>query len=68
MIRETEEGERERERERFVVLFIYAFIGWFLYVSWPGIEPTALAFGDDAATNWATQLGLPDSMNGDFRG
>ena len=50
--------ERERERERFVVPFISAFIGWFLYVHWPGIEPATLAYGDNALINWATCPGL----------
>ena len=49
------ERERERERDQFVVLLIYAFIGWFLYVPWWGIEPTTLAYGDNTLTTWATQ-------------
>ena len=48
---------RERGKERFVIPLIYAFIGWFLYVSWPGIEPTTLAYRDDALTNWVNQPG-----------
>ena len=61
--REREEGkggerERERERERFVFPLIYVFIGWFLYVPCPEIEPVTLEYGDDALTNWATQPGL----------
>ena len=53
------EGERKKQREkhRFVVPLIYAFIGWFLYVPWFGIEPTTLAYRDDALTNWATWPG-----------
>ena len=35
------EREREKERERSVLL-IYVFSCWFLYVSWPGIEPTTM--------------------------
>ena len=50
------EREREREREKIVPL-IHAFIGWFLYVPWPEIEPAAVAYGDDALTSWATQPG-----------
>ena len=38
-ILETEEG---REKHQFVVSLSYAFIGWFLYVPWLGIEPTTL--------------------------
>ena len=39
-VREREtERERQRDRERFIVPLIYAFIGWFLYVPWLGIEP-----------------------------
>ena len=40
--RERQRKERESERHQFVVLLIYAFIGWFFYVPWPGIEPTTL--------------------------
>ena len=51
-------GEREREEKHwFVVPLIYAFISYFLYVPWTGIEPTTLANWDDILTNWATQLG-----------
>ena len=32
----------EREKRWFVVLLIDAFIGWFLYVAWPGFELTIL--------------------------
>ena len=42
LILEWEEwGERAgvRERHQFVVLLIYALIGWFLYFLWPGTEP-----------------------------
>ena len=48
-------GETDRQRHQFVVPLIYAFIGWFLYVPWPGIKPATLACQDDAPTNWATQ-------------
>ena len=56
------ERERERERERLVVLLISAFIGWFLYVPWPEIKLTTLAYCDDALTNWTTQPGQEDSV------
>ena len=52
------ERERERERDWFVVPFIYAFIGFFLYVPWPGIEPTTLAHWDNTVTHWAACPGL----------
>ena len=53
------DGGKEREGEhRCVVLLIYALIGWFLYVPWPGIKPAALVGWDDALTNWATWPGL----------
>lgn len=53
---------RGRERERdwetwFGVPLIYVFIGWFLYVPWPGTKPATLAYRDSALTNWATQPG-----------
>ena len=52
------EKEREWEREKhwFVVPLIYSFVGWFLYVPWPGIEPTTVAHWDNALTNWASYL------------
>ena len=37
--------------------FIYAFIGWSLYVPWPRIKLTTLVYWYDALTNWATQPG-----------
>ena len=54
------EGGREKEREKrwFVYPCIYAFIGWFLYVPWLGIEPVTLACQDNTLTNWATWPGL----------
>ena len=55
---------RERERERktsIAVPLIYAFIGCFLYVSWLGIEPATMAYGDNSLTNWATQPGQKDT-------
>ena len=50
--------EREREKHWPVVPPIYGFIGWFLYMPWPGIKPTALAYWDDALTSWATRAEL----------
>ena len=52
-----EERERERETSIFVFLLMYTFIGWFFYVCWTGIEPTTLAYWDNALTNWALQPG-----------
>ena len=51
-VRRREEG---RERDWFVVPLIYAFIGWLLYVLWPGITSAVSAYWDDALTNWATR-------------
>ena len=51
------EGETERVRHQFVVSLIYAFIGWFLYVSWPEIEPETLVYWGDTLTNWVTWPG-----------
>ena len=48
---------RKRERHWFVVPLTDAFIGWLLYVPWPGTEPTTLAGWDNALNNWATWLG-----------
>ena len=45
--------EGEKEEHWFVVPPIYAFVGWFSYVLWQGIEPTALVNQGDALTNWA---------------
>ena len=39
-------------------LLIYAFMGCFLYVPWWGIEPTTLAYQDDALTNMLPGEGL----------
>ena len=50
---------RQREKHQFIVLLIDAFIGWFLYVPWPGFEPMTLVHRDNALTNWTTQPGLP---------
>ena len=33
---------KEREKHWFIYPLIYAFIGWFFYVSWLGIEPANL--------------------------
>ena len=53
-----------REEHQFVVPLIYAFFGWFLYMPWPGIKPTTLAYRDDALTNGATRPGhcVPSCM------
>ena len=48
---------RKRKKHQFVVPLIYAFIDWFLYVPWLGMEPATLAYPDDAVTNEATQPG-----------
>lgn len=50
--RERREREREGKRDQFVPI-IYTFSGWFLYVLWPGIEPTTLEYRDDDISNWA---------------
>ena len=49
--------ERERRKHRFVIPLIDAFIGWFLCVRWLEIEPTSLAYWDDAVTTWAARPG-----------
>ena len=49
--------ETEREKHQFVVLLIHAFNGWFLYVPWPGIKPSTLAFGDHPLSNWLPSQG-----------
>ena len=56
IILERKGVERERERNIDVPL-IDIFIGWLLYVPWPGIESTALEYQYDALTNWATWPG-----------
>ena len=52
---EREKGG-ERERHQYAVPPIHAFIGWFLYVLWLGIQPTTLVHWDDALTHWALLL------------
>ena len=48
VFRKTEwNGEGGEKENRFVVPPIHAFVGWFLYVTWPGIKPTTLAYWDD---------------------
>ena len=47
----------EREKHWSVVPRIYMFIGWFLYVPWPGIRLTTLMYLDDALTNPSTRPG-----------
>ena len=49
----------EREKHQFVVPLICAFIGCFLYVPWPRIEPATLAYWDNTLTNWAS---LPEPI------
>ena len=65
LILKKEKGGREREghthththTSQFVVPLIYAFTGCFLYVSWLGIEPATLVYGDNAITKWTTRPG-----------
>ena len=57
ILKRKEEKEREKEKHRFVVPFIDAFIGCFLHVPSPELEPAALVYGDDALSNWANQPG-----------
>ena len=47
---------REREKHRFVVPLIYASIGWFLYVTWLGIQPPILAYQNNTHTDWTFSL------------
>ena len=42
-----------REKHQFVVPFIYALTGCFLYVPWQGIKPATSVYQEDALTNWA---------------
>ena len=46
--------ERKGERYQFVVPLTYAC---FLYVPWPGIEPTTVVYGNYAPTHWTNQPG-----------
>ena len=57
LIFEWEEGRKEREREKhwFAVAHIYAFIGWFLCVPWPGSATSS--FWDNVPTSRATWPG-----------
>ena len=48
------ETDRQTDRHWFVVPLIYAFIGWFLYVPWLGIESATVVNWDNALTKWAT--------------
>ena len=57
------ETKRERQKLQFVVWLIYTFIGCFLYVPWPGSEPTALVDWDNVLTRGATQPGLKLYLN-----
>ena len=45
----------KREEYWLLVPLLYAFIGWHLYMPWPGIEPSTLVYWDNSLTNWATQ-------------
>ena len=61
ILEQEEERERETEREkernnRYVVPLLYSFIGWFLYVPWPGIEPTTLVYLDNTLPGQGLQL------------
>lgn len=56
LILDREEGERKRVT-LIVVTLIYEFIGWFLYVLWPGLKPANLVYLDKALTNWTTWQG-----------
>ena len=47
------EGKGEKETSICFPL-IYTFIGCFLYVPWPGIEPASVVYSDNALTNWTT--------------
>ena len=51
------ERERERNKHWFVGPLINTFIGCFLCVPWPVIEPPTLVCGHNAPTNWATWPG-----------
>lgn len=56
-----------KERETSVVCpTICAFISWFLYVSWPGIETATLAYRKNALTNWTSPPGLPGFLRSYF--
>ena len=56
------EEMRGGEGERFVVPLISAFIGCFLYVPWPGIEPSTLAHRDSAPTSGAPARALARTL------
>ena len=43
---------KRRGRHQFVVPLVYAFIGFFLYVPWLGIEPATLTYLDSTLTSW----------------
>ena len=49
----------ERQKHLFVVPLIYAFIGWFLYVLWPGIQLTTFVHQKDTLTPGVPNLLLP---------
>lgn len=49
--REKKEGG---EKHLFIIPLIYTFIGYFFYVTRPGIKSATLAYWDDALTNKVT--------------
>ena len=49
-----ERGE-EKEKDQFAVPPIRVFTGWFLYMPWPGHDPTTLVYWDNNLINWAIQ-------------
>ena len=50
--------QREEGRKHLCVVPLSdAFVGWFLYVPWLGIEPIVLAYRDNVLTNRATPPG-----------
>ena len=49
--------KRTGESHEFVVLLISTFIGWFLYVSWLGIDHATFLHQNDILNPWATLPG-----------
>ena len=58
LILEREKVGGEREKHWFVVPLFHAFISWFLFVPWPRVTPSTLAYWEDALTNWVTGQGF----------
>ena len=54
----------ERDNHQFVVPLTDAFIGWFLYVPWPEMEPITLMYRGDTLTSGAPQPGHPPFHRG----